>query len=145
MKRLFITLSVVFALFAVNSFANDVKVSNAVLQAFKSRFSDAENVNWSQVNNFTVAEFTLDEKKHFAYYNAAGELAVVAEPLTMKQLSKAQQANLLKNFQDYAITEIYRLDDNEDIKYYAVVENSTQKLILNTSATKWNIVKTTQK
>jgi len=72
-------------------------------------------------------------------------LTVVAEPLTMKQLSKAQQANLLKNFQDYAITEIYRLDDNEDIKYYAVVENSTQKLILNTSATKWNIVKTTQK
>jgi len=67
MKRLFITLSVVFALFAVNSFANDVKVSNAVLQAFKSRFSDAENVNWSQVNNFTVAEFILDEKKHFVY------------------------------------------------------------------------------
>lgn len=145
MKRIIITLSAVFMLLSTYSFATDVKVSYTVMQAFKARFSDAENVSWSQTNGFTVAEFTVDEKKQYAYFNTAGELTVLAEPLTITQLSKSQQANLNKAYGTYTIVDIYRLEDNEGLKYYAVVENSAQKIILSTTTNKWDVVKTTNK
>ena len=145
MKRIIITLSVLFTLAVTTAFASEVKVSSAVMQAFKSRFADAENVSWSQASGFTIAEFTLEDTKQFAYFNEAGELTVVAQPLTLKQLSKAQQTNLRKNYADYRIVDIYQLEDSEEIKFYAVVENESRKIILNTTSSKWNVVKVTNK
>lgn len=146
MKRLIITLGVLFTLATTTTaFANDVKVSSSVMQAFKARFADAENVSWSEASGFTIAEFTLDDTKHFAYFNAAGELTVVAQPLTIKELSKAQQANLRKNYADYTVVDIYQLEDNDGLKYCAVVENSSKKIILSTTSSKWEVVKSTNK
>ena len=145
MKRIIITLSAFFMLLSTYSFASDVKVSNTVMQAFKARFTDAENVSWSQANDFTVAEFTVDEKKQYAYFNNAGELTVLAESLTVKQLSKSQRANLNKTYGNYTIVDIYRLEDSEGVKYYAVVEDSAKKIILSTTTNKWDVVKTTNK
>lgn len=145
MKRIIITLSVLFTLAVTTAFASEVKVSSAVMQAFKTRFADAENVNWSQANGFTIAEFTLDDTKQFAYFNEAAELTVVAQPLTLKQLSKAQQTNLRKNYAGYRIVDIYQLEDSEEIKFYAVVENESRKIILNTTSSRWNVVKVTNK
>jgi hypothetical protein len=146
MKRIIITLSVLFTLaVTTTAFASEVKVSSSVMQAFKARFADAENITWSQANGFTIAEFTLEETKQFAYFNGAGELTVVAQPLTMKQLSKAQQTGLHKNYAGYTVVDIYQLEDNEEIKYYAVVENDSKKIILSTSTSKWEVVKSTNK
>ncbi|MGZ3837426.1 MAG: hypothetical protein ACXVMS_02085 [Flavisolibacter sp.] len=145
MKRIIITLSVLFTLATSYSFASEVKVSHTVLQAFQSRFSDAENVQWSQANGFTVAAFTIDDQKQYAYFNTAGELTVVAEPLTVKQLSKSQKANLEKSYGDYTVTDAYKLEDNDGTKYYVVVENSSKRIILSTSANKWEVVKSSAK
>jgi hypothetical protein len=145
MKRIITALSLVLTLAITSSFAADVKVSASVMQTFKSRFADAQNVIWSQANGFTIAEFTQDETKQFAYFNTAGDLAVVAEPLAVTQLSKAQQSNLRKAFADYTVTDVYKLQDEEGSKYFAVVENSSKKLILNTTSSKWDIVKTTNR
>jgi hypothetical protein len=145
MKRIIITLSVFFTLAVTTAFASEVKVSSAVMQAFKARFADAENVSWSQANGFTIAEFTLEDTKQFAYFNQAGDLTVVAQPVTLKQLSKAQQADLLKNYAGYRIVDIYQLEDSEEIKFYAVVENDAKKIILNTTTSRWSVVKTTNK
>jgi hypothetical protein len=146
MKRIIITLSVLFTLaVTTTAFATEVKVSSSVMQAFKARFADAENITWSQANGFTIAEFTLEETKQFAYFNGAGELTVVAQPLTIKQLSKAQQTGLRKNYADYTVVDIYQLEDNEEVKYYAVVENDSKKIILSTTTSKWEVVKSTNK
>jgi hypothetical protein len=146
MKRIIITLSVLFTLATTTTaFASEVKVSPSVMQAFKARFADAENVSWSEANGFTIAEFTLDDTKHFAYFNAAGEITVVAQPLTVKDLSKAQQTNLRKNYADYTVVDVYQLEDNEGVKYYAVVENASKKIILSTTTSKWDVVKSTNK
>lgn len=145
MKRFIITLSVLLTLATTYSFASDTKVSNSILQAFKSRFTDAENVKWSQTNGFTIAEFTTEDQKQYAYFNTAGELTVVAEPLSFNQLSKSQRMNLQKNYSDYTIADVYKLEDNDGVKYYVVVENSSKKIILSTNASKWDVVKTTVK
>lgn len=146
MKRIIITLSVLFTLATTTTaFASEVKVSPSVMQAFKARFADAESVSWSEAKGFTIAEFTIDDEKQIAYFNAAGELTVVAQPLTIKELSKAQRTNLRKNYADYTVVDIYQLEDNEGIKYYAIVENGAKKIILSTTSNKWDVVKSTNK
>ena len=145
MKRIFFTLSVLFTLAATTAFAGDVKVPSSVMYTFKAKFADAVNVSWSQANGFTIAEFTLDDTKHFAYFDGAGELTVVAQSITVTQLSKAQQANLSKNYKDYTVVDVYQLDDNDEVKYYAVLENESKKVILSTTSSKWQTVKTLNK
>ena len=145
MKRFLFTLGVLVTLAATTAFASEVKVSASIMHSFKSKFAGAESISWSQANGFTIAEFTLDDTKQFAYFDGAGELTVVAQPLTVKQLSKAQQANLRKKYKEYTVVDLYQLDDSNEIKYFAVVENDSKKLILSTTSSRWDVVKTTNK
>jgi hypothetical protein len=145
MKRIIITLTLVFTLAATYSFASDVKVSSTIMQSFKARFADAENVSWSVTNGFYVAEFTSEDKKQYAYFNPAGELTVVAEPLTVNQLTKKQQSNLRKNYGDYSVIDVYKLTDNDDVKYFAVVENASKKIILKTTTSTWDVLQSSAK
>jgi len=145
MKRIIITLTLVFTLAATYSFATDVKVSSTIMQSFKARFADAENVTWSVTNGFYVAEFTSEDKKQYAYFNPAGDLTVIAEPLTVNQLSKKQQANLHKNYGSYTVVDVYKLTDNDDVKYFAVVEDSSKKIILKTSSSSWDVLQSSNK
>jgi hypothetical protein len=145
MKRIIITLTLALTLAATFSFASDVKVSSTVMQSFKARFVDAENVSWSVTNGFYVAEFTSDEKKQYAYFNPAGDLTVVAEPLTVNQLTKKQQSNLRKDYSDYTVVDVYKLTDNDDVKYFVVVENSSKKIILKTTASTWDVLQSSAK
>jgi hypothetical protein len=145
MKRIMITLFVFLTLAATSAFAGEVNVSPVIRQAFNARFTGAENVSWSQADEFTVAEFTLDEVKQYAYFNSAGELTVVAQPMTVKQLSKRQQETLNKGYGDYTIVNVYKTDDGQEQKYYAVVENDNQKVIVSTTSSRWEVVKSTKK
>ncbi len=145
MKRIIITLTLVFTLAATYSFASDVKVSSTIMQSFKARFADAENVSWSVTNGFYVAEFTSEDKKQYAYFNTAGELTVVAEPLTVNQLTKKQQSNLRKSYGDYTVVDVYKLTDNDDVKYFAVVENTSKKIILKTTTSTWDVLQSSAK
>ena len=145
MKRIILALTMALTFATTYSFAGEVKVSGSILQDFKTRFLDAEDLSWSQANGFTIAQFTIDGEKQFAYYNTAGDLTVVAQPLTFRQLSKGLQANLSKNYKDYSVTDVYRLEDSNDAKYYVVVENSTKKIILKATSNRWDVVKTTNK
>jgi hypothetical protein len=145
MKRIIITLFVFLSLATTSAFASEVNVSPAIRQAFNARFTGAEKVTWSQAGEFIVAEFTLDDVKQYAYFNSAGELTVVAQPMTVKQLSKKQQATLSSAYGDYTIVNVYRTDDGQEQKYYAVVENDNQKVIVSTTSSKWEVVKATKK
>ncbi|HJW17576.1 MAG TPA: hypothetical protein VJ499_10670 [Flavisolibacter sp.] len=145
MKRIIITLTLVFALASTYSFATDVKVSSTIMQSFKARFADAENVSWSVTNGFYVAEFTSEDKKQYAYFNTEGDLTVIAEPLTINQLSKKQQANLRKHYSNYNVVDVYKLTDNEDVKYFVVVEDSSKKIILKTTTSTWDVLQSSNK
>jgi hypothetical protein len=145
MKRIIITLTLVLTLASTYSFATDVKVSSTIMQSFKARFADAENVSWSVTNGFYVADFTLDDKKQYAYFNPEGDLTVIAEPLTINQLSKKQQSNLRKDYSNYTVVDVYKLTDNEDVKYFVVVEDSSKKIILKTTTSTWDVLQASNK
>ena len=144
MKRIIITLGL-FCLLIGSAFANEIKVSNTILRSFASTFTTAKDVKWSQAEGFLIAEFTSEEGKQFAYYSQAGELVVVAQAIEFRELSAAQQKNLKQMTGEFHITALYKMDNNEDIRYFAVLESATKKMIVSTTGKKWQVNSTSAK
>jgi hypothetical protein len=55
--------------FAGKPTAGEQGVNQKVLDAFKTEFSTATNVEWAVGENYYVATFTYNEKYVFAYFN----------------------------------------------------------------------------
>ena len=143
MKQVILILSIV-TLSLTKSFAAD-PVSTFLEKTFNSKFSNAKEVSWSQANGYSIAAFTLDGKRKYAYYNQAAELVVVAEGITLQQLSEDQRANLEENFSGYSVKEAYKMKNDEGTRYYIVVENEKEIIILNSVSADWDVVKKTKK
>ena len=47
MKRLFLTLTIVFSLITFSSFADTITVTTPVLNSFNSSFKNVTDVNWT--------------------------------------------------------------------------------------------------
>lgn len=141
MKQVILILSL-FVLAITKSFAAD-PVSSAVEKTFQSKFAGATDVKWSEANGYTVANFVQEGKKKFAYFTSGGELVVVAEPI--HQLSADQQESLEESFRGYTITEAYKMKSNEGTRFYLVIENQKESLILNNTAGGWEVVKRNKK
>ena len=62
------------AISTVNAFAGEEKVNQKVLEAFKTEFSTATDVQWSVGANYYMATFNYNEKYVFAYFSEDGEL-----------------------------------------------------------------------
>lgn len=144
MKQVFIIISL-FVVTTVRSYAADPNVSATIEQAFKSTFLKAENVSWATEKDFTVASFTIAGKKQFAYYNQLAELVVVAEPLTLRQLPISLEEGLSDNFSDCTPIELYKMKNDEGIRYYAVLVSAKEKLFVSWNGGEWQIAKSTKK
>jgi len=144
MKRIFFILGFL-SIMAGTAFANEIKVSNTILRAFASTFTTARDVKWSQAEGFLIAEFISEEGKQYAYYNQAGELVVVAQAIEISELSAGQQKHLRNMAQGYHITALYKMNGNEEIRYFAVLETPEKKVIVSTTGKRWQVNSTTAK
>ncbi len=144
MKQLFIILSL-FISSVMSSYAADPNVSASIEQAFKSKFTKAENVSWAIEKDFTIATFTLSGKKQIAYFNYAAELIVVAEPLTLRQLPISLEEALADNFSNSTPIELYKMKNDDGVRYYAVLVSAKEKLFVNWNGDEWQIAKSIKK
>src|SRR4051812_6669658 len=85
MKRIVITLTVLFSLVSFSSFANEVKVNSKVLASFNSYFKNATEVDWTVTQNFYKADFSLNGQYVAAYYDEAGELVAITRNISSTQ------------------------------------------------------------
>lgn len=145
MKQFLFTLSLAFSLITSSVSASETGVSNAALKSFAALFASAKDVSWSESENYNVARFTLDKKVKYAYFTTSGELAVVAEPIAEKDLSDKERFNLYKAYEDFVITDLYEMENEEGTKVFAVVENDSKKIILRSNGSKWEVVKSRTK
>ena len=143
MKQVILILSLITLTFC-KSFASD-PVSTLVQKNFNAKFSGATDVSWSQANGYAVAAFSQDGKRKYAYYNQSADLVVVAEAIQLQQLSEDQRSNLDENFSDYTVKEAYKMKNEDGIRYYLVLENKKESIILNGVSAEWEIVKRTKK
>ena len=139
MKRFFAILTIAFSLMSFNSFANDeTEVSKEALQSFKSSFKNAAEVNWSVSSNYFKAEFTMNGQYVSAYYSAEGKMIALTRNINSLQLPITLQASLKKDYENYWISDLFEVANDEGTSYYITLEDADTKLVLkSTSNADW--------
>jgi len=125
--------------------AKETPIPSVILHSFFSKFKSATDVCWSQNNGFTVASFSVDHHKKFAYYSHSNELILVAEPITADRLPSNLQEEIESMYKHYATVDVYKLDENGNTTYSAVVENEKRKIFLKSAGNYWEEVKLVKK
>jgi hypothetical protein len=137
MKRFLITLTVLFSLISMSSFASDSKVDSRVLKSFETSFKNATEVDWTVTNNFYKAKFSLNGQYVAAYFDASGNMMAITRNIGSTQLPISLQTNLKNNYEGLWISDLFEVANEEGTTYYVTVENADTKLILKSSNSDW--------
>jgi hypothetical protein len=137
MKRIVVTLTVLFSLVSFSSFANEEKVNTRVLESFQSNFKTATEVDWTVSENFYKADFSLNGQYVAAYYDEAGQLIALTRNISSTQLPISLQTNLKKDHEDYWISDLFEVANEQGTSYYITLENADTKLVLKSSGSNW--------
>jgi hypothetical protein len=134
MKRLFFA-GLITCLVGFSSFAADKNVPD-VVQSFFKTFKNAQNVNWTEVNDMLRIGFTLNGHQQFAYYSN-DDLVVVATEIKTEELPETLKTQL-SEYKGYVVTQAYELD-KDTVKEYCVVLQSASKHIVLKGKNKWKV------
>lgn len=123
----------------LSAFAGDVNVNQKVLDAFKTEFASAKEVEWTVGENYYKATFNYNGKYVFAFYSENGELIGLARYLSPVDLPLALQANLKKNYEGYWVSDLFEASKNDGTNYYITLENADSKTVLKSSGNNWSV------
>jgi hypothetical protein len=130
MKRILFSLTLVFSLISFNSFANDNKVSDAVLESFKSSFSNVSEVSWTVSENYYKASFAMGGRDVSAFYSHDGKMIAISRNVSSTELPILLQASLMKAAEGSWISDLFEVSSEDGTTYYATLENSETKTVL---------------
>ncbi len=100
------------------------------MQALQSTFTDAKNVNWTEVNNLYKAEFVSGGQTLTAYFNADGKLVASARDIAVSQLPILLQTDLRNNYVNYNVANLFEVDNESGISYYVTIGNAGKTMQL---------------
>jgi len=143
MKKMIVTLAI--AVSTLSAFASDENVNAKVLEAFKTEFSTASEVQWTVGADYYKATFTYNGKHVFAYYDESGELLGLTRYLSPVDLPLALQNNLKKNYEGYWVSDLFEASKTDGTFYYITLENAETKIILKSSGNSWTSHNKTKK
>lgn len=117
MKNLFLSALFVLAL-VVNGFAVDKNktakketgASYFAKNNFASKFQGAKDVEWSEVDNYYKASFTLNGEKKSAFFDAQGEYVATTQYVKADKIPAESVAKLKKLYKDYTIGEVLHFE-----------------------------------
>ena len=135
MKKMILTLAIAVSTLSV--FATDANVNQQVLDAFKTEFSTAKEVEWSVGANYYKATFNYNGKYVFAFYNETGELLGLTRYISPSDLPLSLQNNLKKNYENFWVSDLFEAAKNESTNYYITLENADTKIVLKSDDNKW--------
>jgi hypothetical protein len=144
MKKTLLALVVLVSSLAVNAAGKNV--NEKVLNAFKTEFTTASQVEWSTGPNYYKASFVFNDKHVFAFYNAEGRLLGLTRNITTSELPLKLQADLKKNYDTYWISDLFEAAREEGTSYYLTLEDADTRLVLKASAdNSWTVYEKTKK
>lgn len=144
MKKIIVTLAI--ALTTLSSFAGEEKVNTKVLDAFKTEFNAATEVEWTVGTDFYRAAFVYNQQHVFAYYNTEGELLGLTRYISPVDLPILLQAGLKKNYKDYWISDLFEVAKISGTSYYITIENADTKIVLKSNGgNEWSVHEKTKK
>jgi len=148
MKKFILSMFVTLGLGLSAAFASGIKeINERVAESFKKEFQQAEHVSWQQEKSFSKATFQLNHEVMFAYYNnESGELIAVVRNILSEQLPISLFTSLKQDYANYWISDLFEMDTDGDIAYFATVENADESLILKSAADNtWTVYKKVRK
>jgi hypothetical protein len=131
MKKMIMTLAI--ALSTLAAFAGEENVSPKVLDAFKSEFNTAKEVEWSAGADYYKAAFTYNDKQVFAFYSLDGELLGLTRYISPVDLPLNLQTSLKKQYSNYWVSDLFEVAKNGGTSYYMTLENGTSKIVVKAS------------
>lgn len=144
MKKIILTLAIAISTF--NAFAEEVKVAPVVLDAFKSEFTNAKEVEWTAGSNYFMANFTFNGKFIYAYYSPEGDLLGLSRYISTDVLPMNLQKSLRNNFSEYWVSDLFEVAKNGRTDYFITLEEADKKIILqSTNGTDWSVYKKIRK
>lgn len=145
MKLILLTLTALLTFGFTKSNAQDISVSAAVTNSFHTTFKNASDVQWKDVGNYYKAEFIMNGQYVSAFYSSNATLMAVTKNIATTQLPVTLQANLKDAYEDYWVSDLFELSDENGTSYYATLENGESKITLKSSSGNWNTYKKSRK
>jgi hypothetical protein len=99
------------------------EINEKVLKAFQETFTNPQEVNWHEYENYYEVDFKQDEIKTQVRYDADGNITGTTRYYFEKQLPPHILANLKKKYPQrsvYGVTEIY---SENDLQYFITMED----------------------
>src|SRR5450432_4850997 len=110
MKKRILLLSIVLVSFTAFSFAADAPaISKNVISSFNKQFSNARDIKWEHQASFVKAQFTVNEKVLFAYFNNSGELIAVTRFISSDKLPPEILTSLKKITSSFWISDLFEI------------------------------------
>ena len=131
MKKMIMTLAIAFGSLA--AFAGEENVNPKVLNAFKTEFNTAKEVEWTAGSDFFKAAFTYYGKHVFAYYNQDGELLGLTRYISPVDLPLNLQTALKNKYANYWVSDLFEVAKDEGTSYYLTLENADTKIVVRAS------------
>jgi hypothetical protein len=125
MKRL-VFVSLAACLISLSSFASEKNVPN-VLESFYKTFQNAQNVNWTEVDNMIRIGFISNGHSKYAYYSN-DELVVVATEIKINDLPETLRVQLTEY--KGVVIQVYEMSKNNVKEYCVVLDTPTRHITL---------------
>lgn len=146
MKPLFIFLTIVTTTLSSASFANssnpkpiEPHVAPSVIKSFNQTFAAAQEADWTVSKDFYKVQFAMNGQYITAFYAPDGNLMGMSRNISSLQLPLTLQAELKKDYQDFWISNLFEVANNDGTTYYVTLENSETKIVLKgTASDSWS-------
>ena len=144
MKKIILTIAIAFS--SVLAFANETKVSTAVLNAFNREFASAKEVSWTSSSSFFKVSFVYNEQHLTAFYSFEVKMMAMARNISSLDLPLNLQKSLMENYSGRWISELFELSNAEGTSYYITLEQADSKIILKSeNGSEWSVYKKSSK
>lgn len=145
MKTKIFSLVLVIIIMFNTSFAN-YTVNETVLNTFSQQFVNASEVNWSKTAGYYKASFTWNGQFITAFYEENGTPVSVSRNILKIDLPLFLQTNLLENYADFWIIDLFEYTTPDNTKFYLTVENGDKRIILESNDNNyWTVFKKSSK
>ncbi len=117
-------------LIAASSFANKPKISEKALKAFKTTFTDARDVVWSDTENVYTVKFMQQGINTYVKYDEDGNFMSSRRYYEADQLPVDIQCKLKKKYADKNIFGVTEFIVGDEINYYVKLEDEKSWLTI---------------
>jgi hypothetical protein len=135
MKQKILT-GILLLLSITESFAgNKDSIDKFIVHTFRASFTEAQEVNWEQVNGLAKASFNLNGQHLFAYYSEDARMVALGRDITLGQLPVPVTIALSKQlrrkkYSKYFIACVFEIVSDDVACYFIVLSSPDRRLVL---------------